>query len=260
MWLAFRVATRFREPSSLILEQLRHARPDSLHRWAGRVAPALGWAAVALIGAGLAVGLLFAPADSGQGDIFRVVVLYRPAAMLSVGIYAAIGILSVATLRYHARLAAMMAGALAPTGVLFTLLALWTDALWRRPVQGAWWAWEAESVSQLLLLFLYGGYLGLRAMIDDPRRAESAGALLAVLGAANLPVLYFSLHWWDALRRGPVAVAQPYMTPYLFLAAVMVGAGFAAYAAFAALKRVRCLIAERDALARSVRRTMESAA
>ena len=244
----------------MILESLRHARADSLHRWAGRAAPVLGWAAVILIGAGLAVGLLMAPRDAEQGDIFRVAALHRPAAALAVAIYAAIAVLSIATLRLRAKVAAMLAGALAPTGVLFTLLALWTEALWRRPVQGAWWAWEAESVSQLLMLFLYGGFIALRAMIDDPRRADRAGALMALLGAANLPVLYFSLYWWDVLRRGPAVATRPEMTPALFLAALLVGAGFAAYAAFAALKRVRCLIAEREALARSVRRMTESAA
>ena len=127
-------------------------------------------------------------------------------------------------------------------------------------MRGLWWVWDAASISQLLMLFLFGGFLALRAMIDDPRRAERAGALLALLGAANLPVLYFSLYWWDVLRHEAHRDAGPAMGAATLAATVLIGAGFAAYAAFAALKRVRCLIAERDALARSLRRSLEQPA
>jgi heme exporter protein C len=184
-------------------------------------------------------------------------VLHYPAAWLSLLLYIAIGALSVLTLRRDTRLAAMLASAIAPTGALFTFLALWTEALWRKPVRGIWWVWDAESASQLMMLALFAGFIGLKALIDDPRRADRAGALLAVLGAASLPVLYFSLHWWDLLRGETVAAREPAMSGALFLATVMVGLGFAAHATAVALRRTRCLIAERDALSRQLRRMLE---
>lgn len=237
-----------------------HAIPEAFHELAGRLAPAFAWAALALVGGGLATALLLATNPPGHGDTFRIAAIHYPAAWASLGIYLAMGVLSAVTLRHHNRLTSMLAAALAPTGLLFTLLALWTEALWRKPLRGVWWIWDAEAVSQLMLLFLMGGFVALRAMLDDPRRADRAAALLAVMGVANLPVLYFSLHWWDLLHHEASLAAVPPMPGLLLAAAVLVGAGFAAYAIHAALKRARCLIAERQALARDLRRLLESEA
>lgn len=243
----------------MLFESLRHACPEAFRDFALRAARPLAWSAMALLGAGLGVALLLAPTNPAQGDAFRIAAIHYPAAWVALGAYLAIGTLSALTLRYHSRLTAMLAGALAPTGMLFTLLALWTEALWRRPVRGTWWAWNAEVVSQLMLLFLLGGFVALRFAIDDPRRADRACALLALIGLGNLPILYFSLHWWDVIRY-EAPMSTPPMSAALMAAAALIGAGFAAYAASAALKRVRCFIAERDALARSLRRLLESPA
>jgi heme exporter protein C len=224
---------------------------------ADRVRPPLALASAALIATGLALGLGAAPAEAGQAGSFRIAVLHYPAAWLSFVLYLAIAALSAITLLRNERAAAIVANAIAPTGILFTLIALWTEALWRKPIQGVWWVWDAQAVSQLMLMFLFGGIVALRAMIDDPRRADRAAALLALVGMANLPVLYFSIRWWDALHRGPRAAAPP-MTGTLALACVAMGAGFAVYAVFAVLGRARCAVAEREVLERSMRELREA--
>lgn len=240
----------------MIFESLRRACPEAFRDFALRAARPLAWSATALVGAGLAVALLLAPTNLAQGDALRIATIHYPAAWVALGAYVAIGALSAVTLRYRSRLTATLAGALAPTAMLFTLLALWTQALWLKPVRGIWWVWNAEAVSQLMLLFLLGGFIALRFAIDDPRRADRACALLALIGLGNLPVLYFSLHWWDVIRYEAPMSTLPMSAP--LAAAVLIGAGFAAYAASAALKRARCLIAERDALGRSLRRLLEA--
>lgn len=243
---------------SSLLSRLRHATAADLARAAARVAAFCAPAALVMIVAGLAVGLVLAPATV-QGEVSRVAVLHGPAAGVALGIYALLAALAIATLRQDSRTAPVVAAALLPTGLLFTLLALWTEALWRRPLQGAWWVWDARSMAQLMLLFLYGGALALRALLDDPRRADRAAALFVLLGLGNLPILYFSLHWWDQLRHVRTVEAPP-MGAALAVAEALVTAGFACYAAQAAARRVRCLVAERDAAAREVRRLMENVA
>src|SRR5438874_4114597 len=105
-------------------------------------------------------------------------------------------------LAFNTRLSHMMATALAPTGALFTFIALWTGSLWGKPTWGAWWVWDARLTSELILLFLYLGYMALVAAIDDTRRADKAGALLAIVGVVNVPIIYFSVVWWNTLHQG----------------------------------------------------------
>lgn len=234
-----------------------HMSVEQFHGLAGRLAPGFGWCAAALVAVGLATALLPAAANTPHGDAMRIAAIHYPAQWVSLAIYVAIGALSAITLRHRSRLAAMLANAAAPTGMLFTLLALWTGALWRKPFRGVWWTWDAESLSQLMLLMLLGGFVAVRAMIDDPRRADRACSLIAVVGLANLPVLYFSLHWWDVTRREAAAAAVPELTGIALAAALVVGAGFVAHTAFVTMKRARCLIAERTALARTLRGLLE---
>lgn len=231
---------------------------EQFHGLAGRLAPRFGWSAAALVAVGLGAALLPAAGSAAHAEAMRIAAIHYPAQWISLAIYVAIGALSALTLRERSRLAAMLAHALAPTGILFTLLTLWTGALWRKPLRGVWWTWDAESVSQLMLLMLLGGFIAVRAMIDDPRRADRACSLVAVVGLANLPVLYFSLRWWDITRHEVAAAAVPELTVAALGAALLVGAGFVAHTAFVALKRARCLIAERTALARSLRGLLES--
>lgn len=233
---------------------------DDFDELAGRAGPAFGWLGAALIAAGLATALLIAPRPTEQGDIFRLAAIHRPAAGVALAIYLGIGALSLVTLRTGGQAAATFAAALAPTGMMLTLLALWTEALWRKPLRGLWWIWDAASASQLLLLFLLGGVIAIRAMIDDARRGDRAAALLAVMGLVNLPVLFLSLRWWDLLRHETARASAPAMGGLLLGGAVLLGLGFAAYAMHTAIKRARCLVIERRTLALGLRRLQESEA
>ena len=145
------------------------------------------------------------------------------------------------------RLSSMMASALAPTGALFTALALWTGALWGKPTWGTWWVWDARLTSELLLLFLYLGFIALESAIEDPRRAERACALLAVVGVVNIPVIYFSVQWWNTLHQGASVslTAAPSMAMTMLLGMLLMTLACWMYSICVALIRVRCIVRER---------------
>ena len=143
----------------------------------------------------------------------------------------------------------MMAQALAPTGALMAFLSLWTGALWSKPMWGAWWVWDARLTSELILLFLYMGFMALQASIDDPRRADKAGAILALVGVVNIPIIYFSVKWWNTLHQGAsVAVGQsPSMALTMLWGMLLMALAVWMYSIAVALMRVRAIILEREA-------------
>jgi heme exporter protein C len=151
-------------------------------------------------------------------------------------------------LAFNTRLSGMMASALAPTGAIFTFIALWTGALWGRPTWGAYWVWDARLTSELILLFLYLGFMALQAAIDDPRRADRAGALLAIVGVVNIPIIYYSVQWWNTLHQGAsVSLTRaPSMAATMLTGMVLMALAFWSYSIAAALVRVRCIILERE--------------
>jgi len=151
-------------------------------------------------------------------------------------------------LAFNTRLSAMMASALAPTGALFTFIALWTGALWGRPTWGAYWVWDARLTSELILLFLYLGFMALQAAIDDPRRADRAGALLAIVGVVNVPIIYYSVQWWNTLHQGASVslTRSPSMASTMLSGMLLMALAFWLYSIAAALTRVRCIIRERE--------------
>src|SRR5690606_27006013 len=151
--------------------------------------PWFGWAAALLAAAGLYVGFFVAPTDHQQGEAYRIIFIHVPAAWMSMFIYLVMAFWAGVGLAFNTRLSHMMARALAPTGALFTFIALWSGALWGRPTWGTYWVWDARLTSELILLFLYFGYMALRAAIDDPRRADRASAVLAVVGVVNIPII-----------------------------------------------------------------------
>jgi heme exporter protein C len=226
----------------------KYASPVSFFPVAGRLARGFGIAAALLAPVGLWLGLFVAPTDAQQGDAYRIIFIHVPAAWMSMFIYLVMAGWCGMSLTLNARLSAMMAQALAPTGALFTFIALWTGALWGRPAWGTYWAWDARMTSELILLFLYFGYMALRHAIDDPRRADRASAVLALVGAVNVPIIYFSVRWWNTLHQG----ASVSLTSAPKMAAIMLSAmlimAFAAwfYAIAVALTRVRAIILERE--------------
>ena len=152
------------------------AAPARFHDLAGRLVPWFGALAIVLAAIGLYIGFFVAPTDAQQGEAYRIIFVHVPTAWMSMVVYLAMAMWAAAGLIFNSRLSSMMACALAPTGALMTFLALWTGALWGKPMWGTWWVWDARLTSELILFFLYLGYMALHAAIDDPRRADRAGA------------------------------------------------------------------------------------
>jgi len=203
---------------------------------------------VLLGAAGLYVGLLVAPTDAQQGDAYRIIFIHVAAAWMSMFIYTVMAFWCAVGLIVNTRLSFMMALALAPTGALMTFIALWTGSLWGKPTWGAWWVWDARLTSELILLFLYIGFMSLHAAIDDVRRADRAAALLALVGAINVPIIYFSVKWWNTLHQGAsVSLTRaPSMARAMLLGMLLVALAAWMYSIAASLMRVRSLILERE--------------
>jgi heme exporter protein C len=224
-----------------------YATPVNFLPLAGKLIPLLGAIALILTLIGLTMGFLLAPTDHQQGDSYRIIFLHVPAAWMSMVIYLAMAFWAVIGIGFNTRLASMMATALAPTGAMFTFLSLWTGALWGKPTWGAWWVWDARLTSELILLFLYLGFMALQASIDDVRRADRAGAVLALVGVVNIPIIYFSVRWWNTLHQGAsVSTKGSSMATIMLWAMLIMALAFWAYSIMAALMRVRCLILERE--------------
>jgi heme exporter protein C len=225
----------------------KYAAPANFFPLAGKVIPLLALLAVMLCVAGLYIGLFVAPTDRQQGDAYRIIFIHVPAAWMSMVIYVAMAFWVAVGLGMNTRLASMMATALAPTGAIFTLLALWTGSLWGKPTWGTWWAWDARMTSELILLFLYIGFMALQSSIEDVRRADKAGALLALVGVVNVPIIYFSVKWWNTLHQGSsISLKGSSMAVTMLLGMLIMALAFWAYSIMVALMRVRCLILERE--------------
>ncbi len=226
----------------------KYSSPASFYPLAGRLIPWFTAAAVVLGVAGLYIGFLLAPTDYQQGEAYRIIFIHVPAAWMSMFIYLVMAIYACIGLIFNTRLSSYMARALAPTGAFFTFIALWTGALWGKPMWGAWWVWDARLTSELILLFLYLGFISLYAAIDDPRRAARASGLLALVGVVNLPIIYFSVQWWNTLHQGASInlTAAPTMAATMFAGIVVMTLACWAYTIAVVLMRVRCEILERE--------------
>ena len=237
----------------------RFASPAVFYPLAGRLLPLFAWAAVLLGIAGLWIGLFVAPTDAQQGEGYRIIFVHVPASWMSMVIYCAMAFWAAIGLAFNTRLSAMMATALAPSGALFAFLSLLTGALWGKPMWGAWWVWDARLTSELILLFLYLGFMALQAAIDDPRRADKAGAVLAIVGVVNVPIIYFSVKWWNTLHQGASVslTRSPSMAQTMLWGMLLMALAFWMYAVAVALARVRNIILEREASADWVKDALE---
>ena len=224
------------------------ASPQTFFPLAGTIARAYWLGSALLAAADLYVGFFVAPTDAQQGEAYRVIFIHVPAAWMSMFLYVLMAFWAALGLAFNTRLSAMMASALAPTGALFTFIALWTGALWGRPTWGAYWVWDARLTSELILLFLYLGFMALQAAIDDPRRADRAGALLAIVGVVNVPIIYYSVQWWNTLHQGASVslTRSPSMASTMLSGMLLMALAFWLYSIAAALTRVRCIIRERE--------------
>jgi heme exporter protein C len=234
--------------------------PSTFYRLAGRLAPWFFALAALLAVWGLYLGLLVAPTDAQQGEVYRVIFIHVPTAWMSMFLYFVMACYCGLTLVFNTRLSAMMARAIAPTGAIFTFIALWTGAFWGRPTWGTYWVWDARLTSELVLLFLYFGYMALANAFEDPRRGDRAAALLALIGVVNLPIIYFSVQWWNTLHQGS-SVSFKGTSMHVTMLTGMLVMSLAAwmYAIGATLVRVRSVILERERRAQWVRNLPEAA-
>jgi len=225
-----------------------YAAPVAFYPLAGAMVPWFAWAAVLFGIAGLWIGLLLAPGDFQQGEGYRIIFVHVPASWMSMFIYLIMAFWSAICLAFNTRLSGMMARALAPTGAMFAFLSLWTGALWGKPMWGTWWVWDARLTSELILLFLYIGYIAMVSAIDDPRRAERAGSILALIGVINIPIIYFSVEWWNTLHQGSSVnlTRAPSMATTMLWGMLLMALSFWMYSIAVALYRLRSLILERE--------------
>jgi len=186
----------------MAINWFKYSSPASFYPLAGRLTPWFFATAALLVIAGLYISFFVAPTDAQQGEAYRIIFIHVPAAWMSMFIYVVMAMWAGIGLAFNTRLSSMVASALAPTGALMTFIALWTGSLWGKPMWGTWWVWDARLTSELILLFLYFGFMSLQAAIDDPRRADKAGAVIALVGVVNVPIIYFSVKWWNTLHQG----------------------------------------------------------
>lgn len=226
----------------------KYSSPQAFYPLAGRMIPWFAAAASGLIVVGLYLGFFVAPTDVTQGDAYRIIFVHVPAAWMSMFLYVVMAIWAGLGLGLNARPSFMMAQAIAPTGAMFTFLALFTGSMWGKPTWGAWWVWDARLTSELILLFQYIGIILLRSSIDDLRRADRASAVLALVGVVNVPIIYFSVRWWNTLHQGASVsiTAAPTMAGSMVTAMLIMMAGFWMYSIAVTLARMRCVIVERE--------------
>ncbi len=222
---------------------------------AGRLVPWFAALTVALLAAGLYGGLVLAPPDYQQGESFRIIYVHVPAAWLSLFAYVVMAAAGATALIWHVKLAEILASASAPLGASFTFVALATGSLWGKPMWGTWWVWDARLTSELVLLFLYLGYMALESAIDDRRAAARACAVLALVGLVNIPIIKYSVEWWHTLHQ-PATVSKfgrPSMPASMLVPLLLMAVAFMSFHATVLLMRVRTGILERDRSAAWVR-------
>jgi len=224
------------------------ASPQTFFPLAGKMVPLFSLLAIGLGLVGLYIAFLVAPTDATQGESYRIIFIHVPSAWMSMFLYVVMAFWAGVGLVFNTRLSSMMATAIAPTGALMTFLALWTGAFWGRPTWGAYWVWDARLTSELILLFLYLGFIALQAAIDDPRRADKAGAVLALVGVVNVPIIYFSVQWWNTLHQGAsVSLTRaPSMATTMLWGMMIMALAFWMYSIAVVLHRLRSIILERE--------------
>jgi heme exporter protein C len=244
---------------SRLINWFEFASPAHFYPAAGKLIPWF-WGLCAIFGiAGLWIGFFVAPTDATQGEGYRIIFIHVPTSWMSMFIYLMMAAWAGLGLAMNSRLSGMMAQALAPTGALMAFLSLWTGALWGKPMWGAWWVWDARLTSELILFFLYVGFIALQASIDDPRRADKAGALLALVGVVNVPIIYFSVKWWNTLHQGASVSLNksPSMALTMLWGMLLMALCIWMYSIAVALQRVRAIMLERESHADWVKKLSE---
>jgi heme exporter protein C len=238
----------------------RFANPGRFLRLSGRVLPVLAVPALVLTVAGLIWGLFFAPADWQQGDAVRIMYIHVPSAWLGSAGYMALAVCSVLSLVWRHPLADLAALEIGPVGAGFTALCLATGSLWGKPMWGAWWVWDARLTSMLVLFFLYLGHIALVRAFDDPQRGYRAGAILALVGVVDLPIIKFSVQWWNTLHQPDsiTLTGSPTMYAGMLWPLLVCALGFTFAFAAIVTARLRAAVMERRIRALLMARAQEA--
>lgn len=225
----------------------RLASPNIFYEQTGAALPWLATAALILFSVGLIGGLALAPPDYQQGDGFRIIYVHVPAAALSMGVYVAMALSGGIGLIWRIKVVAMVSRSCAPIGAAFTFLALATGSLWGKPMWGAWWVWDARLTSELILLFLYLGYMALQEAIENRDAADRAGAVLALVGLVNIPIIHYSVEWWYTLHQGATIfkLGAPSISMDMLWPLLVMMAAYALIAATAVVMGARNAVLER---------------
>ncbi|PQA37064.1 heme ABC transporter permease [Amnimonas aquatica] len=229
--------------------------PRHFYELSGRWLPWLAWPAAVLIATGLVWGLAFAPADYQQGNSYRIIFIHVPSASLAMGGYLLLAVCALISLVWRVKTADMVAKAAAPVGALFCLCALFTGSLWGKPTWGTYWVWDARLTSMLILLFLYAGIMALHSAFEDAAQGGKAAAILALVGVVNLPVIKYSVEWWNTLHQGSTfrITERPSMPPEMYLPLLVMFFGLWLLYSAVVLMRSRHEILRRERRARWVR-------
>ncbi len=236
--------------------------PRHFYSVARRSTPWLGALTVVLLGVGSFWGLVVAPPDYQQGDSYRIIFVHVPAAWMSMFVWGFMAVTGLITLVWRMKIAGALMRAAAPLGASFTFLALVSGSLWGKPMWGAYWVWDARLTSELILLFLYLGFMALQSAIEDRASAQRAGALLSLVGLVNIPIIHYSVEWWNTLHQGPTVTKfdAPSITLNMLLPLLIMATAFMTYFATAVLKGARCEILEAEARSSWVRQLAHSTA
>src|SRR5689334_16592321 len=227
------------------------ANPARFMRLSGVLLPWLGGAAAGLLALGLVWSLVLAPPDYQQGESVRIMFIHVPAAWMALSVYLFVAVASAVALVWRHPLAEVAARAAAPVGAAFTFVCLATGSLWGRPMWGAWWVWDARLTSVLILFFLYLGYIALANAFDDPARGGRAAAVLALVGVVNLPIIKFSVDWWNTLHQ-PASVMRiggPRIDISMLAPLLIMALGFTLLFVVLLMLRMRTALNERKAMA-----------
>ncbi|KGD72353.1 MULTISPECIES: heme ABC transporter permease [Tatumella] len=189
------------------------AKPERLYNICGRFIPWVSLAALITLLLGWIWGFGYAPPDYQQGDSYRIMYIHVPAAMWSMGVYASMAIAAFIGLVWQMKMSDLVASAMAPVGAVFTFIALVTGSAWGKPMWGTWWVWDARLTSELVLLFIYMGVITLYNAFDDRRVAGRAAGILILVGVVNLPIIHYSVQWWNTLHQGSSGILQQDIAP-----------------------------------------------
>ncbi len=226
----------------------RLASPKHFYQFAGTLIPWLGWSTLILFIVGIYLGLFVAPTDYQQGESYRIIYIHVPAAWMSMFVYMVMAISGGIGLIWKMKMADIVASSAAPLGAAFTILALVTGSLWGKPMWGTWWIWDARLTSELILLFLYLGFIALQSAIEDRRTAANACAVLALVGVVNIPIIHYSVEWWNTLHQGATVTRfdKPAMATSMLIPLLTMFLAFKLYFGLTLLMRSRVEILERE--------------